>query len=242
MKTFQNKELNSLEDFYFPNPMPPELVVDIPRSCQLISAFQIKIPMGICCPRHSILTPSSNGVGSSLIFRGRSKESSDQFHPFAAVTSFTFRLPSSLFKGPYTKSLIGPCGDQLSVQNLRLLSFPMTHFVPALKTSCPFLIPFHAWEQGSLSLLTEFVLRRLQYLFLRTLAHKVSFFEWNLQLSFANKEVFLPLVDCNPRPPSFLGLVTFYQPTQCIFLEASVEPHKKFLLILSMPSNTLLGR
>ena len=149
--------------------------------------------------------------------------------------------PSSLVKGPWTKFLIGPWEDQLSIQNLRSLSFPMTHFVPALKTSWPFLIPFQTWEQGSLSLLTELILRWVQYLFLRTLAHKVSFSEWNLQLSLANKETFLPFAICHPKPSSYLVLVTFCQPTQCIFLAASAEPHKKSWLILFMPFNTLLG-
>ena len=118
---------------------------------------------------------------------------------------------------------------QVSYHRLSLLSYPGVRLVPFLKTFEPFFIAFHTLEQGSLSLFLEFDLRFEQYLLLSTLAQIESFSVWNLQLSFARRARFFPLVDCNPNPPpSPLGFVTLCHPIQWIFLVVSVEPHKKF--------------
>ena len=75
------------------------------------------------------------------------------------------------------------------------------------------LIAFHTLEQGSLSAFLDIALRFEQYLLLSTLAHKESFFVWNLQLSLARKAKFFPLANWRPKPPSSFDLVTLCHPT-----------------------------
>ena len=54
------------------------------------------------------------------------------------------------------------------------------------------------------------------YLWVRTCTHKESQFLCNLQTNLPNRDVLASLAFLIPRPPSFLGLVIFSQPTKWI--------------------------
>ena len=162
-----------------------------------------------------------------------------QFHLSAETTSFTLRFSSSIEKGTCTKLLIGPTLHQLSCQKLNSLSLPITQLTPFRKISSPSLILDHTLEQGSFVGFVAFNLCLMQYLLFNTLLHNASFSILKHQLSLAGIEKFLPLAVSRPSPPSLLGRVIFCHPTQCIFLTDFKEPHKKFLLTLSMLSRSL---
>lgn len=108
-----------------------------------------------------------------------------QSHPFGPKTSFTLRHSSSSEKGPCMRALNEPSGAQLSCQSLRLLFLPGIHLIPLLETLLPFFIACQTLKHGSLSMFLAFNLQLVQYLLLRTLAHKAPFSIWNHQLSFA---------------------------------------------------------
>lgn len=120
--------------------------------------------------------------------------------------------------------LIGPRSDQQSYQKFRLLSCSGIHLTSFLNTSSPFLRPLHVGEQGSLVAFLELILCLVQYFNLRTHDQGALPSMCNLQLSLARRAMFLPFAVCRPRPPRFLGLVTFPHLTQCIFLVCSIDP------------------
>ena len=176
---------------------------------------------------------------SSLIPKGRLKGIFDQSHLPKDITSLSLRLNEFRGRGPWMRALMEPRLDQQSDQKSRLLSCLGIHFNPILKVASPIFIPFQVGELGSLASFLELILCLVQYLYFRTLAQGASFSVWNLQFSLARRVVFLPLADYSPRPPNSLGLVTASHLTQCIFLAWSDDPHKKFLLTLSMPLRIL---
>ena len=178
----------------------------------------------------------------SFTSKGSTKEIWFKSHPISVMRSFTSHLDSSQFSGPWMRRRRGHFLVQFPYQKLNLLSLPTIHMLPALKTSLPFFIAAQIREQGSLSALGEAFLLLLQYLALRTLAQRASLSTLNLQLSLPRRAAFLPLADCNPRPPSSLGLVTLFHPTQWIFLAFSEEPQRKLRLTRSNPSRILTGR
>ena len=83
---------------------------------------------------------------------------------------------------------------QVSVQKFKVLSRPGFHLIPLLKVSSPILTPLQVGEEGSLASGLELIHLLVQYFFLRTRTQRASISVWNLQLSLANKAVFLPLV------------------------------------------------
>ena len=83
---------------------------------------------------------------------------------------------------------------QVSVQKFKVLSRPEFHLIPLLKVSSPILTPLQVGEEGSLASGLELIHLLVQYFFLRTRTQRASISVWNLQLSLANKAVFLPLV------------------------------------------------
>ena len=138
--------------------------------------------------------------------------------------------------------LKGPLDVQESVQKLSLLSLPRLHRVPLENITSPFFIDFQTRELGKEAIFLELILLGVKYFFWSTWAHKVSLCVLNLQFSLAKKVKFLSFAEWMLRPPSSLGRVTFDHPTQCIFLLASLEPHRKFLFILSKLFRILTGR
>ena len=62
-----------------------------------------------------------------------------------------------------------------------------------------------------------------------------------LQHSFARRALFLYLIWFKPKPPQSLGKVTVCQLTRWNFLFSFVEPHKKFLISLSIALHILIG-
>lgn len=173
----------------------------------------------------------------SLMSKGKSKGMSDQFHPWK--TSLTFRLVDSRGIGSWMMDLKGPKSNQLSNQKSKLLSCPEIHFIPSLNTCSPFFKPFQIGDPGNLASFLEFRCCMVPYFSLSTLTQGALSSEWNLQLSLAKSAVFLPLAYWSPKPPLSFGVVTLSQPTQCIFLEFSMDPHRKFLFTLFMPFRIL---
>ena len=202
-----------------------------------------KLPLGEYFQANLSLFLAAMGIEvawiSSLIFEGRLKGIFDQSHLPKEITSLSLRLIDSRGRGPWMRALMEPRLDQQSNQKSRLLSWPRIHFNAFLKVASPFFKPFQVGELGSLASFLELILYLVQYLYLRTLAQGASFSVWNLQLSLARRAVFLPLADCSPRPHNALGLDTTSHLTQRIFLAWLEDPHKKFLLILSMPLRIL---
>ena len=149
-----------------------------------------------------------------LTLNGSSKGIYPQSQLKSKRSSHTFHQLAPRVNGLCIVQRRDPLPVQLSHKNWRLLSLPIVHMLPSLKIPLPFLTAFQICEHCNLFALAELILLWLQYFFLRTQAHRASFSTLNLQLSLVSKAVFLPFVDCKPRPLSSFDFVTFCHLTQ----------------------------
>ena len=136
--------------------------------------------------------------------------------------------------------LKGSSLNHLSCQKDRTLFFTTIHLMPLLKIDSPFFSTTYLGEQD-LSLNGD-CLRLLACLWVRTLAQSKSFSWWKRQLILASKAEFFSLADWRPRPPSFFGLVNFFQLTKWSFFLPSVVPQIKLQQSLSTLWVTFEGR
>lgn len=138
------------------------------------------------------------GIGTvwivALISRGSSNGIMDHSQSLVEHTSLISRFVVPRGRGPCMRFFKGPRSNQQSYQKFSLLSWPGTHLTPLLNTSSPFLNPFHVGEQASLAAFLELILCLVQYFNFRTLAQGALPSVCYLQLSFARRVVFLPLV------------------------------------------------
>ena len=86
----------------------------------------------------------------NLQSKGNSKGILFQSHLVSYLTSLTSSMEATWVRGPWISRRRGPFFVQLLYQKFSLLSLPIIHILPFVRTSLPFLIAAQIREHGSL--------------------------------------------------------------------------------------------